>query len=390
MRGEKRFRVGLVAISIIGGICVLAEGQAYRYTTDQFATYTQRAEGSTERLRILRRVYIDLVDAESSVRGYVITGERGYLVPYERAKVYLGEDLPALRQAMGLGAGGRSSLLDDITSGAETEIADLAEVVRLREQKGWGAAYAQVVRGEDEVRMEQLRERLESVMDKENSTRTEVLREVAKSSSSAAASWNTAMVLILATLSLGVFALWQVSVRNDDLARRLRHESRHDDLTGLAKRRYFRDTLDYLLAVAAREQRMTAVLYLDLDGFKPINDELGHDKGDLTLVEVAKTLRSVLRESDFLARLGGDEFAVLVAATEGDERALCQRICQAISALDPPFLNGRRLSVSIGMAVAPRDGRTTEELLSVADTRMLEEKRRGKSLCLGRELASET
>ena len=148
-----------------------------------------------------------------------------------------------------------------------------------------------------------------------------------------------------------------------------------DPLTGLPNRRLFRSTLDQLSVRCSAAPRGTdrqvefAVLFLDLDRFKVVNDTLGHRIGDLLLVEVAKRLKSVLRQEDVLARLGGDEFAIVLstATSRTALEALAERLTEAVA--QPYEIDGHRIrsSISIGIAVGPLDGANAEDLLMAAD-----------------------
>src|SRR5439155_23198121 len=125
----------------------------------------------------------------------------------------------------------------------------------------------------------------------------------------------------------------------------LTHQAFHDNLTGLANRALFRDRLDQALARAARSDRLVAVLLVDLDGFKQVNDSLGHDAGDQLLEEVAQRFRSVVRPSDTVARFGGDEFALLLEdITEHEAVGLAQRLLECLAA--PVAIAGRAVILS--------------------------------------------
>jgi diguanylate cyclase (GGDEF)-like protein len=160
---------------------------------------------------------------------------------------------------------------------------------------------------------------------------------------------------------------------------RLQHQSLHDDLTGLANRALFSDRLAHALTLAPRDQRTIAVLFLDLDDFKLVNESLGHSVGDALLVRVAERLRATLRESDTVARLGGDEFAVLVEDSPCPADT-AERIAEAFA--QPFVLAGHTLPlrVSIGLAVVEGGGHRlgAEELLKRADLAMYSAKHRGK------------
>ncbi|OZA44710.1 MAG: two-component system response regulator [Hydrogenophilales bacterium 17-61-76] len=143
------------------------------------------------------------------------------------------------------------------------------------------------------------------------------------------------------------------------------YQAYHDLLTGLPNRALFRDHLGLMLAQARRNQQPLAVLSLDLDHFKVINDSLGHTVGDELLLAVSARLRQCLREGDTLARLGGDEFAVLLPTlvSRSDVEHICRKITQALS--KPVHVKGHEvyISVSIGACVTPEDGEMIDSLI---------------------------
>lgn len=175
--------------------------------------------------------------------------------------------------------------------------------------------------------------------------------------------------------------------------RMLLHAALHDSLTNLPNRRLLRDRLDTALARSARSGSTVAVLFVDLDDFKAINDELGHDAGDEMLVAVARNIGSVLRTCDTVARLGGDEFVVVCedVTADGDVARLARRILGAIRR--PVQLRGRRLEVtaSIGVAVPVSGAESPDELLRLADLAMYRAKRLGDTdyVLAGEQLASQ-
>ncbi len=162
---------------------------------------------------------------------------------------------------------------------------------------------------------------------------------------------------------------------------KLERMAHHDDLTGLPNRALLADRMHQGLARARRNGLRIAVLYLDLDGFKPINDSLGHSVGDQALVEVARRLSGVLRQSDTLARVGGDEFVLLVTdLTRDDEGHLAALASRCIDTLAPPLvLQGIpcTLGVSIGIALNEADDEA-EAVLLAADRAMYEAKEAGR------------
>jgi len=160
----------------------------------------------------------------------------------------------------------------------------------------------------------------------------------------------------------------------------LRHQAFHDSLTGLANRALFEDRLVHALARARRTNEPVAVLFLDLDDFKTINDSLGHEAGDELLRAVAIRIAGVVRASDTAARLGGDEFAVLAETLEDDDEArrIASRLLEAVAL---PFeVAGRELRVSASVGLAWSDGSIgVKELMRDADTAMYAAKDSGKN-----------
>jgi diguanylate cyclase (GGDEF)-like protein/PAS domain S-box-containing protein len=160
---------------------------------------------------------------------------------------------------------------------------------------------------------------------------------------------------------------------------RIAHMARHDALTGLPNRADFRDRLDLALAQIRAGGRI-AVLYLDLDGFKSVNDSFGHPVGDALLCQVAGRLRNGVRNADTVARLGGDEFAVIQAAPRDgkDATTLAKRLIAIIG--EPYELDGQQVVVgaSLGIALAPEDGVGADELIQRADLALYAAKAAGR------------
>ncbi len=201
--------------------------------------------------------------------------------------------------------------------------------------------------------------------------------------------------------------LWQVSPWRDaynkiigavvvarDVTARVRAESRlaqheseeshlayHDSLTDLPNRQLFNDRLGMALATAYRNMQQVAVFFLDLDGFKPINDQLGHDVGDMLLQSVAQRLTTNLRRADTVARLGGDEFTIIAfVKSEADCVTIAQKVIDVINA--PHELAGHqdiRVSTSIGISIYPTHGANPADLLRKADEAMYIAKNSGKN-----------
>jgi len=183
-------------------------------------------------------------------------------------------------------------------------------------------------------------------------------------------------------------ALLQVEIAERHRAEaRVLHTAMHDPLTGLPNRLLFMDRLNTSIARAARRQGSFALGYLDIDGFKPVNDTYGHQVGDQLLVEIAKRLTGRLRGADTVARMGGDEFALIIE--ELADAQIAMRLAQGlVDGLREPFvLHGREgaieieISACIGVALYPGNAEEPDALINAADEAMYQIKRGGRNGC---------
>ncbi len=170
------------------------------------------------------------------------------------------------------------------------------------------------------------------------------------------------------------------STQIHEMYHELDHVASHDSLTGLYNRRTFEERFDQILERAKGAQIRVALLYLDLDGFKAVNDDLGHHSGDEVLQWFSNHMRYQVRDGDLVARLGGDEFAIVLNNIVNQQRAaeVTQRILEQTSI--PLLLEGGEqvdVGVSIGVALYPDDGEDQESLLHQADVAMYQAKRSG-------------
>jgi len=198
-------------------------------------------------------------------------------------------------------------------------------------------------------------------------------------------------------LLLGGLLLWNRALRRavaqrtealqKELAERQRLETRlrtlaeHDPLTGLMNRAALTEALRRSLALAARQQWSVAVVFIDLDKFKAVNDSMGHAAGDELLRQIATRLQGCLRESDLLGRLGGDEFIVVAEALRDGPRNAVELADKLLLQMKRPFLvEGRSLAMgfSAGVALFPGDGDTPEQLIANADAAMYQAKDQGR------------
>lgn len=182
--------------------------------------------------------------------------------------------------------------------------------------------------------------------------------------------------------SLGCFAVMTDITEHKLAEERMQRIAHHDSLTGLPNRLLFNDRLAQSIRLARRDGRKFALLFLDLDRFKQVNDEFGHDAGDELLQQVAARIRRELRDSDTVARVGGDEFTVILpdVARPDDAETVVRKIVAALSAPIRLERKGRSVEIgtSIGVALYPADADDADALVSAADAAMYEAKQAGR------------
>jgi diguanylate cyclase (GGDEF)-like protein len=175
--------------------------------------------------------------------------------------------------------------------------------------------------------------------------------------------------------------VWNLLTRLKKTNEQIAHLAYHDALTALPNRILFYDRLNQAITKARRDKESIAVLFLDLDGFKVINDTFGHNVGDALLCEAANRIEACVRDSDTVARMGGDEFTVILSSMrtpDSNDRA-AKKIIEAIAS--PFVINGKSslVTVSIGIALYPDNGKTAEQLVKISDAAMYLAKHSGKN-----------
>ncbi len=204
------------------------------------------------------------------------------------------------------------------------------------------------------------------------------------------AQWQVAGIVLALLATLYLFLLLVIRKADRIIARQeheraakegqFRHQAYHDALTGLPNRAYFSERLGETIALAQRTDQTCALMFVDLDRFKIVNDSLGHEAGDSLLKVVAARVQACLRESDLLFRMGGDEFAIILPqiASPEDAAFVARRVQEAVAA--PATVHEHELAVgaTIGIAVYPGDGDSAEALLKNADAAMYSAKESGR------------
>ncbi len=190
----------------------------------------------------------------------------------------------------------------------------------------------------------------------------------------------------LAFIVILIIVVWNRKLRQEitlrkQLESKMKHMASHDELTGLANRMLLKQQMNQAISIHQRQRLKLAVLFIDLDGFKKVNDSYGHEAGDQVLIEVAQRLESCVRQSDTVARFGGDEFVIMITGINNKQEStfIAEKIIKVIG---QPFDTGQgtaNIGCSIGIALYPDDGQGQSEILNMADNLMYRVKTSGKN-----------
>jgi diguanylate cyclase (GGDEF)-like protein len=370
---------GLIAIAICG-VAAFAAGLQVEIWLRQVDRLLTAQEATNERIVALRNMMDAMLDLETGQRGYLLTGQEAYLAPYERGRATLKPALDALAQDF-RGDPIITKQVNDLSENAEAKLKTMTQAIELRRQGEPAAALAVVQTGEGKRLMEAFRDKAGTLLRSLRDSRTKLGRKVKTKFNQTVVLGAALVALILLSVAVAVGGL-SVSLRRLDALQRMRErEAMHDQLTALPNRRYLLDWLRVAFATAQRGGRRLALLYFDLDGFKGVNDRLGHEAGDRVLQVTAERLKSAMRTSDFVARLGGDEFVAVLsdAPAEPNLSVMISRLTDTLAKAPLPDMTDGEVSASIGVARFPGDAGSPEALLSAADRAMYVAKERRRA-----------
>lgn len=356
----------LIAALILCLCCATVAG-FYQHLNELRAD-TETLTMSSVRARQLSETLSLLQDAEIGERGYLLTGQAAFLEPYRRASRTIEQSLAALTEAYGTIAPAQP-VVARFGVQAREKLAELKEAIAARQEGGLPAAQHFVLQEAAKGRMETIRADAQRLLDAERTLLEAVVRDTHSDAQRDMGLWLwAACTALLPAWFCLVFAFRDVRRERRESVR-LSHASSHDALTGLLNRAGLLAQLEDALV---RRPDEVGLLYIDLDGFKPINDELGHAAGDEVLVAIARCLKDCVRPDDAVGRMGGDEFVVVVEPCPSREslEGMSERVEAAMAIFTLPALGGRSVTGSIGTAYSAEDGAAATALLASADAQM--------------------
>jgi len=356
-------RVRIVSIAVVAALALFTAFFAWwavKTSADGFAAQRSVREAMFANQRLLRMQ----LDEETGLRGYTTTGHRLFLEPYSAARTSFPQVLGALRSYIAASSV-VTKLPDELARRNDVWLSDVARPILA----GHADQLTLQLRGKSEVdRFRRTSQELFAVLNRRaNQIDADASRSIAFIITFAG------IGCALASAGAGVLVLRDIA-RRSVIAARLAEISQRDPLTGLLNRGAFSAALDNRVAAARANGSVFTLAFIDLDGFKRINDRYGHATGDVVLQAVASRLAATARERDVIARLGGDEFVILLDG-DGDGRAA---VCRLDAALLPPHVLGTltvSVGASIGRALFPADADDATGLLQAADLAMYSDKK---------------
>ena len=324
-----------------------------------------------------------IVDAETGQRGYLLTGHPSFLDPYNGAYEQAVADLRAM-QALSRFYPAFASLVPRLKSLVDRKFQSIESSFKIQLNAGSYAPHLHLSKDPGEGIMLEIRtiasnadrQLLEQKRSIEHSIHQDLLQVIAGSGFVV-----SAISIILFFGYRRIVYLFERSSQIQTRANDLQQQVTVDSLTKIPNRRGFEECVQNHFALAQRTGMPFSVFYLDLDGFKAVNDQHGHAAGDQALLTAINRFKSTIRDSDMIARLGGDEFA-LVAHNAADQEQLSILAHRLIESLELPIKlpEGEvKLGVSIGIASYPQNGASIDDLLTAADIAMYQAKHQGKN-----------
>ena len=367
---------------LVVGALLIAAVAVFAYDARTIVDVEEAEEDSSKVLLLMGSFLNGLQQTQIEQQRFHLTGDAAHLQSYQQEKERSVNRISALKQVFA--NEGLSVSLQRIDTIEKVLVDYINELDSAIQRSSKQDASAVTRSGESRLTrfyLQQIQLLLTDLESDITEMRVATNAHVAFSVKRASISILVVTILLIAILGLGYRNTSRAFAINRKLAEQLAHEAMHDALTLLPNRRFFNDWLEKSVAMAQRNDFSIAILFIDLDGFKQVNDRLGHDAGDQVLRVTAGRFQELMRGSDLLARMGGDEFAVLVSQAPVNE-ALSVFAERIVGAMAEPIMIGSaaaKVGASVGIAVFPRDAQTVDSLVRASDEAMYQAKALGKN-----------
>ncbi len=327
----------------------------------------------------IQTVLSDMKDVQSAQRGYLITGANDYLQPYHVAL----EKMPGNMNEL-------QSLIEDndqqlarfyeLSEHVQKRIVIAQDMIGIYNDRGQAAAFAKVKIGSGKHEMDYIRAITQEMINQEQHLLDARRHDMSVYTQGTIYAGVIALVACFIILMAVFYQINRETLANLELQKALREQSIRDVLTGLYNRRYMEEMMEREIARAQRAKDSLAILILDIDFFKKINDTYGHDGGDTVLKHFASLLNARIRKEDIACRMGGEEFLIVMPGI-GEELAKvrAKELCHHIRSLTIP-VKGQDMTItsSIGVAILPSHGSTGHDLITAADAALYHAKKNGR------------
>jgi diguanylate cyclase (GGDEF)-like protein len=380
--------VALYAMLVLG---LLAAAAAFIYEARVIVADGVSEDRAFAVLSSTSRALDDLQDAETGQRGYLLTRSADYLQPYLRGSRDIDQALNQMSDAV---AGDSESMriVRQIDVVQRHKLAELARTIDLARGGERIEAMALVETDEGKREMDTLRAYFDRLIDIWQTRRHAAANDVRQRVVFGGGALAIFAVFLGGLIAYALVVQQRAFANIRAYSEAMNREAGCDPLTSLPNRRRLLSAIDILAARRDIEGLKVALFYLDVDGFKRVNDVLGHSAGDTFLRRLAKWLSAAVRREDMLVRVGGDEFVVLLTDYSDDEQlcALARRLIEQVQAVAQAEFAGRfEIGLSIGIATYPDRVNNVRELIDVADAAMYRAKRQRMSFCFGPATAND-
>ena len=363
-----------ILIPLIIAVIILCASMTWLFIAMYQLVYFSEQKDQVDRQRYdLAALGKAITNAESGQRGYLLTGHTLFLSAVEQGRKETTDVIARIDQEAA-GFGEVHAELQKLKQLVRQKFDSMDQGIQVQLRAGTYAAHLSLSKDKGHELMRRINVLLYKIDGTLAQLRTAFEQEIRER-------------MIAAVIGALLFSyrhttqLLEQVLQSQAVTKKLSHQADHDLLTDLPNRRSVYEHLDNIYALARHDSKPFAIFFMDLDGFKQVNDQYGHEMGDALLVEVANMFSRVLRQTDFLARQGGDEFVLVVGSYLYRQELvqLAQRLIQLFSSPVMVRNHALNIGVSIGIAEYPHHGKQVKQLLHAADKAMYASKKKGKN-----------